>query len=343
MTRTRTRRERSAFTLVELLVVIAIIGILVALLLPAIQAAREAARRSQCQNQLRQLGLACHNFEGTKKHFPPSVDGSAFGYLAVVSPHIENQTVHDLIDFTVRYTDSKNLPLREVALPIARCPTQDAREPTKMYDVGLGTTYQIEENGLRAHYYAVSGGKVDSTCPGLSPFETTSCGIEKAKRGGHATNGMMYPFSKVRHDQVTDGTSKTFLLGENSWDFWTWNGNLTSDEIAIGPWYAGGEHFGGSYDDEERLRWEMGKTGNGVWAHNSAQVRYGIREILYAAADNPPNAMRQRNDIPFGSKHPGGTHFCMTDGSVHFVREETDVNVLRALAGRYDGLQADLQ
>jgi hypothetical protein len=175
------------------------------------------------------------------------------------------------------------------------------------------------------------------------PYLLTSCGINKNKMGGQATTGVMYPLSEVRHDQITDGTSKTFLIGETSWDFWTWNGNPTADEAAVGPWYVGSDRYGATFDDQERLKWAMGEKGDGIWAHNQAQIRYGIREIQYAGQNNPPTAMRQRNDIPFGSKHPGGTHFCMADDSVHFVREETDVTVLRALASRNDGLQANLE
>ena len=102
-------------------------------------------------------------------------------------------------------------------------------EPTQIYDVGLTNTFQILDTPLRAHYYAVNGAKLDSTCPGLSPFEVTSCGPQYGSRGGHATNGIMYPLSAIRHKQITDGTSKTFLVGECSWDF--------GGDVA--PWYAG--------------------------------------------------------------------------------------------------------
>src|ERR687897_251000 len=96
---TRGKASRIGFTLVELLVVIAIIGILVALLLPAIQAAREASRRTQCVNQIRQLGLAVLNFESSKKVFPASVNEGSYSYLALTLPYYEGQTIYDQIDF----------------------------------------------------------------------------------------------------------------------------------------------------------------------------------------------------------------------------------------------------
>ena len=122
-------RKRTAFTLVELLVVIAIIGILVALLLPAIQAAREASRRTQCISQIRQLGVAVLNFESANKHFPPAVNDGSFSYLAITLPYYEGQAAYDSIDFARRPSDNTmpdDVPFK--------CPTQDATEPVIMFD-----------------------------------------------------------------------------------------------------------------------------------------------------------------------------------------------------------------
>jgi prepilin-type N-terminal cleavage/methylation domain-containing protein len=328
---TRFSRPLHGFTLVELLVVIAIIGILVALLLPAIQAAREAARRSQCQSQIRQVGLAILNYEATTKKYPPSVGPGPYGYLAVTLPYYEEQNLKDLIDFSVRWSDPKNDSMRDVALPFLRCPTQERIEPTQIYDVGLGVTFQILDTPLRAHYYAVNGAKLDDTCPGLTPYETTACGPVGSNRGNHATNGIMYPLSKVRQGQITDGTSHTFLVSECSWDF--------GGDVA--PWYAGSLFWGGDADPPEKIAQNMKRFADGFWVENQAQIRYGLKQASYSA-EITPEVVARRSDLSFGSKHPGGCHFCLADGSAQFVRDDVEVTVLRAYASRHDGATLNL-
>ncbi len=325
------KRERHGFTLVELLVVIAIIGILVALLLPAIQAARESARRTQCKNQIRQVGLAIINYETAKKQYPSSIGPGPYGYIAAILGYFEEQNLHDLIDFTVRWSDPKNDRVRDKPLPFVRCPSQEPLEPTQIYDVGLGNTFQIIDTQLRAHYYAVNGAKLDSICPGLPPFEVTSCGPQYSARGGHATNGIIYPLSAVRQKQVTDGTSKTFIVGECSWDF--------GGDVA--PWYAGSLFFGGDFDPPDKLVWFMTKFGDGFWVENQAQIRYAIQEASYSA-NVTPAVVAKRSDLSFGSKHPSGCHFVMADGSAHFVRKDTDVAILRLFACRHDNESPNL-
>lgn len=326
-----TQTRRLGFTLVELLVVIAIIGILVALLLPAIQAAREAARRTQCKNQIRQVGLAILNFEATRKHFPASVGPGPYGYIANVLSYFEEQNLHDLVNFTVRWSDQKNDRMRDKELLFLRCPSQQRVEPTQIYDVGLGNSFQTLDTSLRAHYYAVNGAKLDSTCPGVAPFEVTSCGPQYSARGGHATNGIMYPLSDVRHEQINDGTSNTFLVGECSWDF--------AGDVA--PWYAGSLFFGGDFDPPEKIAYFMTKFGDGFWVENQAQIRYALEEASYSSALT--TIVAKRSDLSFGSQHPGGCHFVMADGSAHFVSKSTDVAVLRLLANRHDGESPSLE
>jgi prepilin-type N-terminal cleavage/methylation domain-containing protein/prepilin-type processing-associated H-X9-DG protein len=330
-TKSSIARQRSAFTLVELLVVIAIIGILVALLLPAIQAARESARRTQCLNQIRQVGLATLHYESATKFFPPSVGPGPYGYIAVTLPYFEEKGLKDLINFTVRWSDPKNKDMREKELPFLKCPSQGRTEPTQIYDEGLTDAFQTIETGLRAHYYAVNGAKLDSTCPGLVPYVTTACGPQGNSRGNHATNGIMYPFSKIKHSQITDGTSNTFLIGECSWDF--------GGDVA--PWYAGSLFYGGEFDAPDTLAWYMTKFGDGFWVENQAQIRYGIGEASYSA-DITPAVVAKRSDLSFGSKHPGGCNFCLADGSARFVNATVDIAVLRNFACRYDNIPTTL-
>ena len=162
-------RKQYGFTLVELLVVIAIIGILVALLLPAIQAARESARRSQCLSQIRQVGLAVLNYESARKAFPPSVNTGSFSYLAITLPYYEGQTIYDVIDFTKRPSD-QTMPFE---VPFLKCPSQNKLEPLVTFN---GSAEVTVEDNRRGHYYAVNGAKLDDTCPGNEPFKLTSCG-----------------------------------------------------------------------------------------------------------------------------------------------------------------------
>ncbi|HYO26189.1 MAG TPA: DUF1559 domain-containing protein [Lacipirellulaceae bacterium] len=326
------------FTLVELLVVIAIIGVLVALLLPAIQAAREASRRSQCLNQIRQVGLACQNFEAARGHFPPSISRGPYSYIAMTLPYMEQANVQKLIDFKVRWDAPQNQRLFQTELPFVKCPSRDRNESMMVYQ-GPGQPYAEGEGPFRAHYYAVAGAKLDETCPGVEPFEVTGCAGPLAKmtqpqnpssRGGVATNGIIYPMSEVRHEHVTDGTSNTLLVGECSWDF--------GKRTAAG-WYAG-EAF---YQEmtPEQVAWSLSRVGDGFWMYNAAQVRWGIRERVNDVGYEKPKA--SQNDVSFGSDHPGGCHFCLADGSARFVREDVELATLKALAGRHDDMTVTLE
>jgi prepilin-type N-terminal cleavage/methylation domain-containing protein len=354
---------RQAFTLVELLVVIAIIGILIALLLPAVQAAREAARRSQCLNSVRQLGLACLNYESAKKHYPSALydeNGSQYagpyGYIAICTPYMEDQALHDLIDFSVRWDFPPNdaQGVGTTVIPFTKCPSQDSVEPITMFSGPSGPTAGTVTNDQeRAHYFAVMGGKLNDTCPGLAPWELTSCGgfgtMGYAGRGGIATNGIMYPASKTRVSDVSDGTSKTFLIGECSWDF----------AVNTPPpgWYAGEEFFGnypGFTDSHAYLGTpnvpgtaNLNISGAGFWMCNAAQVRWAILEA--STEKNPAtnlalNAtqLAKHNDVSFGSKHVTGCNFCLGDGSARYVSRNTDVLILQQFANRHDGQQASL-
>ncbi|WP_425395115.1 DUF1559 domain-containing protein [Aeoliella sp.] len=309
-------KNRKGFTLVELLVVIAIIGILVALLLPAVQAAREAARRSQCQNRLKQASLACLLFESARGHLPSSsttVDGEGIGYVAQILPYHENENLHDLIDYTVSYRDQKNYIARNTPLPEFRCPSQAAYDP--VYESGeAGNTINNPESPLRTHFVAIQGATIDCPAPRLRSQPYYEMDSICHTNGGNAINGLIYPMSDLELRKVVDGTSNTMMLGEMSWMV----------QIQRG-WITG--------------------VSSVRWAYTSKNVKYQLR----VAGRRPPipelpdlgvteaDPDYLSNNTSLGSLHPGGAHIGMGDGSVHFISEDTSEIVLRALASRSVG------
>ncbi len=192
------------FTLVELLVVIAIIGILIALLLPAVQAAREAARRTQCTNNLKQLALALHNFHDARKSFPPgggtdSTGQPLWSWSALVLPFIEEQSAQNLIDFDFTYNTTENSTAIKTLLPTYQCPSAPANELLTCCVNLPGVMDTAETN-----YAAVA---THRRGPGGSwhPYDYA---VDKSG------TGVMFDNSKVKMGKITDGTSKTLLVAE---------------------------------------------------------------------------------------------------------------------------------
>jgi len=311
-------RVSAGFTLVELLVVIAIIGVLIALLLPAVQAAREAARRADCANRCRQICLATHLHLSTRQEYPPSSGDPfqkdtiniQFSFLALILPYHEDTALHNLIDFTKTWDDGANDKARNTPVPNFKCPSH---EPSEVLFVQRGSSYVIEDSDLAAHYFAVMGAKQSCPSPPGDPYTivapvNTTC----SETGGYATNGIMYPNSKTRPKDVTDGTSNTFLIGEISWNAY---GNRT--------WFVGSIHT------------------NQEWAYSGRNIAYP----MYTASRfktlndffNRTNQAYPNNDTSFGSAHVAGTHFGFADGSVRYVSENVDLGVLRAHASRAAG------
>jgi prepilin-type N-terminal cleavage/methylation domain-containing protein/prepilin-type processing-associated H-X9-DG protein len=329
---------KSAFTLVELLVVIAIIGILVALLLPAVQAAREAARRTQCMNRMKQIGLALMNFHDSKKAFPPgladqiSVNSAGvsngpgnyteLGYIPYILDYMElgtfltNQTNGGPTNMNIKmnwadepnYTFGLNTPLTDF-----RCPSYPDNQAT--YTKQPGIDDNEDKTNLMPHYQAVMGAtpKYCWIPPNFNPnsastpdYTYTMFGCTTA--GGEASNGMIYPTSKVRMKDVTDGTSHTFLVGELAWD--------------SGP---------------QRI-WMVGGGSRGTldtYVYTAKNINNPLNTACRQAKEDPVGKCNgANNEISFGSKHPGGCHFLMTDGSVQFVKDDITIVVLKALASR---------
>jgi prepilin-type N-terminal cleavage/methylation domain-containing protein len=290
------RRHYRGFTLIELLVVIAIIAILIALLLPAVQQAREAARRTECRNNLKQLGLALHNYHDVYQVFPPgwiSVDNgrhsahdgvNGAGWGTMILPYIEQTNVYNAFDSHKPIHHVDNFLYSTTPLKAFLCPSDPKPE-----------TFLIEEEGApgvvittlpTANYVACFGTEELHGCenaPGTAPVTAA---------GQCVGDGMFYHNSKVRMRDITDGTSNTFMVGERRTD--------------------------------ENLGWFS------TWPGMVAEGEEAFQRIL-GAADHVPNSPAAHFD-DFSSMHVGGTQFCLGDGSVRFVSENIDHGLYQSVA-----------
>ena len=314
------RTERiSGFTLVELLVVIAIIGILIALLLPAVQAAREAARRMQCQNNLKQVALACLNYESANRAFPPAglsttgtVDSTNWSYLVFIAPYLEATSALDLADLDMHSYTERNRALAEQKIQAYLCPSYEnpaAANSTKLSGGSNG--------GEGMDYYTVMGAKVNPNCndytvDGIKYTVETAPSDNSCSNGGYATTGIMYFDSFTAIRDITDGMSKTLLIGESAWDY--------------GQWHA----------------WTAGCSSGGTGVYGGKNVLYAInaekrKDIQGANEVFSDFGVAGYNDVSFASPHPGGAQFANADGSVRFLNETIDMKVYRSLATRKAG------
>lgn len=312
------RQLSAGFTLVELLVVIAIIGILVALLLPAVQAAREAARRMSCSNNLKNLVLAAHNYHNAYKMFPSSATlakdtGSSPGLHVLLLPYIEEEALSQQVQEVFR--KSGNIDpigtLREVGLALLWCPSSDI---TIFHDYtteghATSTYFGVTGAGRNGYYYA-------------GPKHGGGTGLEKSHCGDVDTDGVFYPYGTVKISEITDGTSQTLAIGERIYQL---------RSFFTGAFYSG-------VQDPPNFR-----PGEKICSHAAKNMRWGISSPEQSEAgyyvqgfDAPPGAKKDLkfNDMYWGSEHPGGAQFAFADGSVQLIREDINLTVIRNLATR---------
>ena len=285
---------RRAFTLIELLVVIAIIGLLVALLLPAIQAAREAARRSQCQNNLKQIGLALHNYESSRRTFPPGFTskapatnepgtGPGWGWGASILPYLEESALQ--IDFKRPITDPLYNAIRERTLTVFRCPSDSVELPL----------FPVESTGAPltqiafGNYVGVAGTYEVS----VFPDEGT---------------GVLFRNRSIAVKHITDGLSHTIMVSERASrqsPQTTWVGAVTN--ATVPPKNP-------SYEEE----------GPPVLVLTNPGTAEDSRV--------PNNTLDHVEDS--NSEHPQGVHLMLADGSVQAINNEIDPNIWVALGTR---------
>lgn len=264
--KSRRGRPRRAFTLIELLVVIAVIAILVSLIMPAVQQAREAARRTQCKNNLRQLALAMLNYESAAQIFPMGEvhgndprglgphcwwEGSIGCWENLIFPYLEQTALYDMLNFTVnpQYMDLGNLQVLRTSVPMTQCPSNPNQEFTNAWG---GNQLDICRT---LHYYAVAGSSELSDIP--HPDGTVTYGH------CNANDGMFFNDSATRRQMVRDGASQTAMLGEvwgqagvgsppeargmalHAEVYFDWSPNSNhADPFKAGSFHTGGAHVG---------------------------------------------------------------------------------------------------
>ena len=325
----------SGFTLIELLVVIAIIGILVALLLPAVQSARESSRRMQCANQLKQIGLASANHLEVHKHFPTSGWGFDWigdpdrgfgrrqpgGWLFNILPYLEENNLWQLGAGMAPMSPERmkaNAQRLTTALPIFVCPS---RRNAELWPTWLTSPhYSDPVTKVARSCYAINGGDV---YPELKPFPTGPADLADGDSAvwtqayadiAKFVTGISYPASQLRAAKVTDGLSKTYLVGEK---------HLNPD----------GYFTGSDGGDNESM-----------WMGINADIQRWTAFSTTPPIDYLPPLQDQtgaNNLYQWGSAHAGAFNMVFCDGSVHAISYEIDAETHRRLGNRADGLPID--
>lgn len=345
-------RDRRAFTLVELLVVIAIIGILVALLLPAIQAAREAARRSQCSNNLKQFGIAMHNFHDVFKNLPVgqyNEDNRYYAWGSYILPFMELQAIQDQMKSggaAFVYTKSGNniemhAGVGHVPAPVG--PWDPPSPPTSNSDnyqpaIETGRNHggvvtdeipafmcpsdvlpKEDNNGFGKSNYCVCVGddspwEAQGATAWTSPSRNIQTGMFRLAQENNWTK-------VVSLAEVTDGTSNTIMMGEVTESYRI---NVASIDKMFPLWAGGNNDWNG--------QWRMSS-----WGRLCGPICYMNQDWKFLGFNQWKNTNCTPSDYSFSSKHPGGAQFVLGDASVKFFQDSIDTTLYSNLAAIQDG------
>jgi prepilin-type processing-associated H-X9-DG protein len=286
------------------LVVITIIGILIALLLPAVQAAREAARRAQCSNNLKQIGIAMHLYHNVHSSLPVGSYACCWGtWMVALLPYVEQEAAgrlynyHDMYgdDYSYRYLGSKNTPVTARRYAVYTCPSD---RPAMHY-------------GVTSHNYVVNFGSTGVSC--VSNLNGVACrGAPFAMSGWIGTPAQVFNF-----DEIKDGTSNTLMLGEA----------------------VQGQPTGGTKEDLRGFGWWGVSTGFSTYQAPNSSLPDVMGSDSWCDASvpvNPPCVGTSSDALPLmlasRSRHPGGVHTAMCDGSARFISDNIDIDTWRALS-----------
>jgi len=332
-------RKPYAFTLVELLVVIAVIGMLLALLLPAVQAARESARRMSCSNNLRQIGLAVHNYHEAFENFPPAMKATktvcqGFGWAALTLPFIEQSNLGSQIDFNGKIIDevddnmnpvSGNALLAATLVPVFLCPSNSDRELNECGDWWTTGTKTLVDwvsayKRAPAHYSGISGEKMSDEAKEVDEnYNPRHFGNGIFPLPKQITDAVTYEVTgydlpaTISFGNITGGTSNTVMVAEAS-----------SYEESSPKQYANGQWMGGQ---NVFLKSEYPINFAPKCGHFN-----GKRGTIAHWSEGCPECSKYQHD--FRSFHPSGAYALHADGSVHFLSETTAIEILGRLCDR---------
>ncbi|MDB5345936.1 MAG: pulG 5 [Schlesneria sp.] len=316
----QTLRRRAGFTLIELLVVIAIIAVLIALLLPAVQQAREAARRTQCKNNMKQLGLALHNYHDTSKQFPPGcfvVNSAQYGtnrgsMLAQLLPYFDQAPLYNAINFSAADYDTIALPSGQLickqVVPALLCPSDGTNGNGTLS--GMGQNISPQSDSRAVSNYAYSMGAQNNECAtGWNVINSNG----SQNHGDTMDPGLISgPFAHMAWGaglrDLTDGSTNTILMGETRPKCSTHQQN---------GWFHS----------------------NALWCNTAAGINVATctGEPGAGGPCGVPGSPAWGASQSFKSMHTGGCHILLGDGSIRFISQNIDFATLQKLGDRRDG------